>query len=147
MRRNRTRILVAVVVAAGLAVGVLLGVLASAIVTNRDTADAAKVAAAKANRAVRQIEAESRARRDQSCRISEETHKDDVDSLRRTYKYLLDLTPRQKQTTFNRALLANLPNVERKARQDPAPPFCDEPGIGLPEPDPVVPKRPKSLTP
>jgi hypothetical protein len=95
--------------------------------------------------AINQIQEESKGRRDQSCHISESTHKADVEQLQRTYDYLVNLTPRQKRSAINRAVLANLPNVEHAARLDPAPPFCDEPGIGLPEPDPVLPKRPKAL--
>ena len=144
---RKTRTLVAVLVVAGLALGVMLGVVASALTTNREVANNARVASAKANRAIRQIERESKGRRDQSCRISESQHKADVDGLRRTYDYLKQLTPRQRRSPINRAILANLPVTEREARMDPAPPFCDEPGIGLPEPDPVLPKRPKSLTP
>jgi hypothetical protein len=35
-----------------------------------------------------------------------------------------------------------LSTTEAEARMDDAPPFCDDEGIGLPEPDPVVPPRP-----
>ena len=91
------------------------------------------------------IEAEGVERRDQSCDISEAKHKADVVQLERTYAYLLSLSPREKRSSINRAVLANLPNVEREARLDPAPSFCDEPGVGLKEPDPKIPARPPNL--
>jgi hypothetical protein len=68
-----------------------------------------------------------------------------VRALRKTYLYLEQLKPAERRTTLNRFILHKLPSVEREARTDQAPGFCDEPGIGLPEPDPRIPQRPKGL--
>ena len=154
MKRSRTRILIAVIVAAGLAVGALLGVLASAIITNRDIADTANSAAMQSQQAVRQIKQESRGRRDQSCSLSEREHLEDIRTLRRAYRrtpkaleFYLQVAPRGFRPFLRNAVYADLARLEKEARVDRAPEFCDAPGIGLPEPDPVVPKRPPNLTP
>jgi hypothetical protein len=89
--------------------------------------------------------AEQKARRDQACAISEAKQRRDIDSLRRTYDYLLTLSPTEKRDPINRAVLAGLPRTEADARLDDAPPYCDEPGIGEPEPDPTIPRRPIAL--
>lgn len=94
------------------------------------------------------ISDEGKGRRDQSCRQSEAKHLADVQELRRTYRFLTDPAKRRLLGRgLARLIILTLPQREREARVDPAPPFCDEPGIGLPEPDPTVPKRPQGLTP
>ncbi len=93
------------------------------------------------------IDNESRGRRDQSCRQSEAKHQADVNELKRTYRFLTN--PKKRALLgpgLARLIILTLPAREREARVDPAPPFCDEPGIGLPEPDPKIPERPKGLT-
>lgn len=84
-------------------------------------------------------------RRDQTCRLFEGDHLQDVKQLRDTYRYLGALRPSERAQTINVFVLRNLPQLERAARIDSAPAYCDEPGVGLPEPDPVVPKRPRSI--
>jgi hypothetical protein len=91
------------------------------------------------------IEREGVERRQQSCQLFESDHLADVQALRRTYHYLGGLSARERRTGINRALLVNLPRTEQEARTDSAPDFCDKPGVGLPEPDPVVPERPRGL--
>jgi hypothetical protein len=120
----------------------------------------AKVLAAKVNHQQKEFEQESLGRRRQSCRGDEQEHKDNVRALRQTYKILSNPKLRaQFDPGLIQFAIANLPAAERKARVDQAPEFCDEPGvkqerlykkthgergkppIGLPEPDPVVPKK------
>lgn len=91
------------------------------------------------------FDVEANARRDQSCKITEGQQRAEVQSLRRTYSYLLSLSTKERRDPINRAVLAGLPTQEAQARQDNAPAFCDDPGYGEPEPDPVVPRRPAAL--
>lgn len=89
--------------------------------------------------------ADQRERLDQTCTLFETDHLRDVKKLRHTYRYLLALRPDERDDTINRFVRRDLPELERDARTDSAPEFCDEPGRGLPEPDPVVPRRPRAL--
>lgn len=91
--------------------------------------------------AVTQIEGAER--RDQTCTIDERTQAEDVYELRQTYDFLADPPPGQEGLAA--LILPNLPKSEADARLDDAPPFCDERGVGLPEPDPVLPCRPPVL--
>lgn len=100
------------------------------------------------------------ARRDQSCRADEREHKRNVDNLRRTYRALNSPTTRADLGPgLVKLIVAQMPQAEDLARNDQAPEYCDEPGVkaerlyretngkqglppvGLPEPDPVPPKR------
>lgn len=78
-------------------------------------------------------------RRDQNCTVFEATHLDDVEGLKTTYKFLDQITDREKGSALVRIIVAGLPEQESKARSDPAPDYCDEPGVGLDEPDPKLP--------
>jgi hypothetical protein len=89
--------------------------------------------------------AEQAERRDQNCHLFEGDHLRDVEDLRSTYKYLNQLTAVERRTAINQAILRSLPMAEGEARVDRAPDYCDAPGVGLPEPDPVVPDRPLGL--
>lgn len=84
-------------------------------------------------------------RRDQSCRLFEGQHLADVRRLRRTYRYLLSLSATEREMALNQFVLRSLPQTEREARLDRAPDYCDEPGVGRSEPDPVIPHRPAQL--
>lgn len=118
-----------------------------------DTADrAAKAAESASTVAQAQVIAlrnEARDRLDQACTRDERNQKRDVETLRRTYDYLVreQREGRSLASGINRAVLIGLPRTEADAREDDALPACDKPGVGLPEPDPVLPKRPKSLPP
>lgn len=90
-------------------------------------------------------EKEALARTDQVCRLFEQSHLDDVIQLRQTYKYIVALSPEERKSTINQFIIRQLPTTEKTARTDRAPAFCDEPNVGLPEPDPVVPKRPQAV--
>lgn len=99
--------------------------------------------------AVRRIVLEGEERRDQTCKLFETQHLADVKRLRNTYSYLGNLPVAEWGTTVTVAIVQGLRDLERDARTDSAPPYCDEPGalaeargakpIGLPEPDPKVP--------
>jgi hypothetical protein len=81
-------------------------------------------------------------RRDQSCLADEREHKDNVESLERTYLALDSPTTREQLGPgLVRLIVQMLPRTERDARTDQAPLYCDEPGVGLPEPDPMPPER------
>ncbi len=88
---------------------------------------------------------ESAERIHQICLVFERQHFDDVESLKNLYAYLAALPEDEKKLTLNKFILAALPEREKTANTDNAPPFCDRPNRGLPEPDPVVPKRPAEL--
>lgn len=90
-------------------------------------------------------EREARIRVNQTCALFEADHLRDVDQLGETYRYLLALRAGERKTTFNRFIIAGLPDLEAEARVDKAPDYCDEPKVGLPEPDPVIPRRPEGL--
>lgn len=85
-------------------------------------------------------------RRDQSCRLFESDHLADVTRLERTYEFL---GRQRRPSSLVREVVRGLPELEREARLDRAPAYCDEPGaaaeragenpVGLPEPDPVLP--------
>ena len=98
------------------------------------------------------LEREQTERRNQTCTLNEGDHLQDVTELRRTYKRLpqalefyLETAPERLRPFLRNAIASDLVRLEKEARIDAAPQFCDEPGIGLPEPDPVIPKRPKGL--
>jgi hypothetical protein len=107
----------------------------------------ARGAAIDAQDAVRGLSDETTQRIDQTCAISETKQRADVDALIRTYRYLGGLSGRQLSEPLNKAVLANLPSTIREAQTDDAPPFCDKPGVGLPEPDPPLPCPPKGTQP
>lgn len=92
-----------------------------------------------------QIDKESDARADQACQLFEQSHYNDVQQLKQTYAYLKQLSPEERKQPLNRFIIVRLPITEKQASKDTAPEFCDQPGLGRPEPDPVVPKRPANL--
>lgn len=101
---------------------------------------------AESNRLVIQnLKVERDIRSDQTCELFETDHLQKVQSLRRTYKYLAQLTPEEASQPLNRFIITILPQNEQEAVIDRAPEYCDEPNIGLPEPDPKIPDRPKVL--
>jgi hypothetical protein len=108
---------------------------------SRNRADAV---AAETEKRAAAIRAENRERRDQACAISERKQASDILKLERTYAYLLR-QPREafeEKNSLPSEVVRALPQSEEEARTDDAPPFCDEPGIGLREPDMKVPARP-----
>ena len=104
--------------------------------TDRIEATAARARAAERARMADQVE-----RLDQTCTLFETDYLEDVRQLKATYKYLLDLPESEWRLTINQTVVRGLPRLEGEARTDSAPDFCDEPGRGLKEPGPVVPKK------
>lgn len=82
---------------------------------------------------------ESNARFDQACTTWEQDNYDQVRRLSDTYKFLDQLRPHEYTSTLTKFAITNLPRTVAEARADDAPPKCDEPGFGRPEPDPKVP--------
>lgn len=92
-----------------------------------------------------QLRDEGVQRRDQSCLIQEAKQRSDVAALKRTYDYLSGRTSYPQTQELRRIALAGLPRAFHEAELDDAPPFCDELGVGEPEPDPPLPERPAGL--
>jgi len=139
-------------VAAGLNLVVFVTLLVFVVGRNDERSTDAYAKASDVERLVKGLRAEvklrahqTRQRINESCAITETQQKDDVVMLARTYRYLPELLHSDPTGVIARASLASLPDVERKARQDNAPSYCDAPHLGLPEPDPCVPPRPVSL--
>lgn len=97
--------------------------------------------AAKERSAERARLADTAQRLDQTCTLFEGDHKADVEGLKLTYRYLRDLPEDEWRLAINQLIVRQLPMTEREARTDRAPDFCDDPGRGLKEPDPVLPKK------
>lgn len=129
---KRTVAFALIIVSFGCIGGIYLSVEAA-----KDAGDAAD----QAKHAISSFKKESFQRRDDSCEISEREHLTDVKALRQTYKYIDSLKPDEVKDTLNQFIIANMPQTEQNARIDVAPEYCDEPHIGLPEPDPVLPKK------
>lgn len=93
--------------------------------------------------------------RDGTCLSLEGQHKVDVEQLGRTYDFLAtqgpaDFRPAAKNYDLNLAITRGLKSQEARAHSDTAPTFCDSGSwfhgeLGLPEPDPTVPRRPAEL--
>lgn len=106
---------------------------------------------------VNSIQQEGVDRRDQTCVVFERdaiaakvSYVNARDQLGQTEEYLSNLTPEDKNSSINVAVAANLPRLKnavdqrwREARAAKAPDYCDLPGVGLHEPNPVLPARPR----
>lgn len=95
---------------------------------------------------------ESAARRDQNCLSFEGDHAQEVRDLGDSYSLLLR-TARPAWDDTQRFVFERLPQLERNAASDRdrfgarVPAYCDDPGTGLAEPDPCLPRRPAALGP
>jgi len=101
-------------------------------------------------RILTEFEQERNIRADQACNLFETDHLKDVQELKQTYKFLLDPDAVTENKALVKFIVLNLPRTEEEARLDSAPPYCDGTfpngdDIGLPEPDPKIPERPKAL--
>lgn len=99
-------------------------------------------------------ESESVKRIDQNCTLFEYDHKSDVnayqlslDRYRDTIKFLDKYKNEPSQRVLITAVKEGLPKQRvdlakdrKRALHDTAPSYCDEPNVGLPEPDPRIPK-------
>lgn len=106
----------------------------------------------KFNRATAaRLDREGADRRSQTCTTFESAHRQEVNQLTSTYAYIAQLTPEERKTTLNVFVIKGVPKMEAEAINDSddlgvnVPPYCDDPRVGLPEPDPIVPPRPKAL--
>jgi hypothetical protein len=102
---------------------------------------------------------ERKVRTDQACNLFERLHHRDVSEYlveRRSIvlltNFVNDLSPEEREQPFNKLIISNIPQArkdyfkeESEASIDIAPAYCDEPGVGLKEPDPCVPGRPELL--
>lgn len=97
------------------------------------------------------IERESVYRRDQACRGLELGHRQEVKDLRRTYDFYAKPPPSFADLLDNPLVLDGLRDDIKDAAKDQdqfgvfVPKYCDAPGIGLKEPDPIVPKVPERV--
>lgn len=91
--------------------------------------------------AVLGVSSEARERRDQNCRVFEGQHLANVRRLTATYGYLETLPRSDYGNSLTLAVLRGLRSQEEEARLDTAPPYCDEPNVGLSEPDPKLPAK------
>ena len=80
--------------------------------------------------------------RDQSCVLFERQYRSAVDRINRTYAYVEKLTPRERRTAINRAVIQQIPQTEQDAHQARPPRYCDPSDVGLPGPHPRIPPRP-----
>lgn len=102
---------------------------------------------------VTKIDSEGKDRRDQTCRGWEKVHAQEIKDLRRSYGFYTDpnLPPSLKQLVKNPISIAVLRERIRNAKSDLdqfgqfVPPYCDEPNVGVKEPDPKVPKMPAQV--
>jgi hypothetical protein len=85
----------------------------------------------------------------QVCVLFERDELAAVVRLRNTYRYLLQLRPGEEDDPINRFVIVNLPVTEAEAKAANAPAYCDrkrdKKDVGLPEPDPKFPKRPRGI--
>ncbi len=79
---------------------------------------------------------------DQTCRIFEQNHRSSVSRYKSSLDYLVKLPPAERNQGINRAVLKNLPVLRQETLRDKAPAYCNEPGVGLPGPEPSVPRDP-----
>jgi hypothetical protein len=98
------------------------------------------------------LDRETSERRNQTCKWFEGDHLEDVKDLKRTYARMPEAlafytaaAPNSLRPFLKSIIAADLARLEKEAMVDAAPEYCDESGIGLPEPDPVIPERPKDL--
>jgi hypothetical protein len=132
---DRSLVVAAIVVVAFV---LLVGSLAYAVVSNRS-------AARQATAYTRQIEHERARSMHQTCILFERYYNEAVTRVTNTYKYIGQLGPEERRTPLNRFVIANLSRTERDARLSVAPRYCNGPDVGLPEPPPKIPRRPRDL--
>jgi hypothetical protein len=106
---------------------------------------------------VQDIRRESVERRDQQCLVFERlavqgvnTFHESQAQLANTLTYLAHLSSADRKSALNRAVKANVPQLRNsviqrweEAKAAKAPPYCDKPNVGLPEPNPRLPPEPR----
>jgi hypothetical protein len=103
-------------------------------------ASRADAAAHSAKILASRVDAESKARVKESCRISEVRYQDAVTQLGGTYAYLTFLSPDERKSTLNQFILKAVPKQESDLKNLAPAKFCH---AKLPP----TPKRPSSLEP
>lgn len=95
--------------------------------------------------AVLKVVWEGAERKDETCKLFERQEAVAVHRLRQTYDFLEH--PPESLKGLVPAILAQLRTTEEDARATKAPHYCDESGVGLPEPEhpSPFPKRPPNL--
>lgn len=97
---------------------------------------------------------EGEGRRSATCETFEGAHLQEIQSVEKTYEYLLARPRDEWDATQQFIFKRSLPEAEEKARSDQdqlgqfVPLYCDAPEMGLPEVngrDPDVPVRPRGL--
>lgn len=86
---------------------------------------------AKTIKRIEEVRADSR---DQSCTLFERTERSNVLRVRERYAYLDGLDLADRGASITKAIIQGLPDLEREATEQRAPPYCNAPGVGLPEP-------------
>jgi hypothetical protein len=100
---------------------------------------------------VAKLDQEAEVRRSQTCETFEGAYAEQVRRLENTYGFLLLPGIRQRSPDLYDFAIRELPTLERGAKSDDdpfgprVPAYCDDPNVGLPEPDPEVPRRPDGL--
>jgi len=107
---------------------------------SRASGEAKKIAVANRAFISSQVEVQTQ-RRDEQCRFFEQQESASFKRVIASYKYLDDLPRRERHTPLTRAIVRALPDTYKEASASRAPSYCDEPGIGLPEPGPRLPKQ------
>jgi hypothetical protein len=108
---------------------------------SRQASDDAKKIATDNAIFIRQINRDGADRRDESCHYFEQQEALAVKQIRRTYSYLDRVAGPDRHSLLTREIVQGLPDQYRQAQADKAPKYCDEPGIGLAEPGPELPKQ------
>ena len=80
-------------------------------------------------------------RRDQTCRSLERQEESAIKRVRRTYAYLGELPVADRGSNLTKAIIRGLPEQYTEAQESAAPVFCNDPGVGLREPGPKLPKK------
>lgn len=86
---------------------------------------------------------ESHDRQDQLCTVLERDSEAQIIALKRTYDYVEKLTPKERGDGINVAVISNLERQRKETIAAAPPPFCDTGELGLPEPGPRLPPKPK----
>lgn len=135
----------------GIAAFISYGSATDAALNAQGAAHTAQRAAQHGARLARKIEREGAQRRDQACRGLELAHKQEVKDLNRSYRFWEDPPPSFRDLLANPLVLEKLSDDIRNARSDQdgygqfVPKYCDAPNVGLPEPDPKLPKPPRAI--
>lgn len=101
--------------------------------------------ARQANAIAIRVDRDARIRVNESCATAEQRYKAAVEQLANTYRYVVALSPEERRSTLNQFVIKAVPKQEADLRGLTPAKFCDDPNIGLPEPNPTVPARPPNF--